>query len=378
MEDPSTNKQDAGPIRVCFVAPKAYPLLNRSVEGVFGGAEVDQYHIGTALVQAGGFSVSFIVGDYGQPAEEQVGSIRLLRGPDLSGNAVWDAARLWRAMGRADAHMYVIKTASPGVPLAAAFCRRHRRALVYRTAHRDECDGTYRRAHPVWGRAFAWGLRRAAAVLAQNEDDAQLLRQTVGVTAQMIRNAHPLGPLEPQAPRDIILWAGRSAGFKRPRRFLDLARRFPDERFVMICQRATGDARYDALQAHAEAVGNVQFIPRVPFHEMEAYFRRARVFVNTSDAEGFPNTFVQAAAAGVPIVSYAVNPDNVLTAFSCGIDCGGHFDRMVQGLRFLLDQDRYVEIGLNARRYAEEHHDMAKVVEQYKALFRGLVGKDLG
>ncbi|HEV56195.1 MAG TPA: glycosyltransferase, partial [Phycisphaerales bacterium] len=241
--------------------------------------------------------------------------------------------------------------------------------------HRDECDGTYRRAHPMWGRAFAWALRRAAVVLAQNEDDARLLRRTVGASAQVIRNAHPLGPLEPQASRDIILWAGRSAGFKRPRRFLDLARRFPDERFVMICQRATGDERYETLQDEAEAVGNVQFIPRVPFHEVEAYFRRARVFVNTSDAEGFPNTFVQAAAAGVAILSYAVNPDGFLTAFSCGIDCGGHFDRMVQGLRFLLDQDRYVEIGLNARRYAEEHHDMAKGVEQYKALFRGLAGR---
>ncbi len=366
------------PIAVCFVAPKTYPLLNRSIEGVFGGAEVDLVLLGTALAEDGGFCVSFVSGDYGQPAREQRGAVTVFRSVRPGQSGLAGALRLWRAMKRAQADVYMLEAASPGVPLAAWFCRRHRRALVYRTAHRDECDGTYRRAHPMWGRAFAWALRRAAVVLAQNEDDARLLRQTVGTAAQVIRNAHPLGPLEPQASRDIILWAGRSAGFKRPRRFLDLARRFPDERFVMICQRATGDERYETLQDEAEAVGNVQFIPRVPFHEMEAYFRRARVFVNTSDAEGFPNTFVQTAAAGAPILSYAVNPDGFLTAFSCGIDCGGHFDRMVQGLRFLLDQDRYVEIGLNARRYAEEHHDMAKVVEQYKALFRGLVGGDLG
>jgi len=270
--------------------------------------------------------------------------------------------------------IYLIKTATPAVALAAAFCRRHGRAFVYRTAHRDECDGTYLRTHRLVGRVFVWGLRRAAAVLAQNADDAERLRQTTGITAQVIRNAHPLPPLKGPTERDIVLWAGRSADFKQPRLFLELARRFPDEQFVMICQRATGDTHYEALRAEAETVANLEFIPRVPFAETAAYFRRAKVFVNTSRAEGFPNTFVQAAAWAVPILSLAVNPDGFLAAYSCGLDCGGRFERLAEGLWFLLENARYVEIGRNARRYVEQHHDMAKTVEQYKALFRRLAG----
>ena len=368
------NHEDTQVVRVCFVAPKMYPLLDPGVEGVFGGAEVDLYRIGTALSQDVSFAVSCVVADYGQDAVERIGSICVIRGLDFSQNVLRGALRLWGALRNANADVYVIKTASPGVPLLAAFCRRNNRAFVYRTAHRDECDGTYRRKHPFWGRAFARALRRATAVLAQNHDDAALLRQTLGVDSSVIRNAHPLPELAPQTRRDIVLWAGRSAAFKHPQRFLDLASQFPEQRFVMICQQATGDDGYQALCDRAQAIGNLEFIPRVPFHEMDGYFRRARIFVNTSDSEGFPNTFLQAAARAVPILSYAVNPDGFLAAYSCGIGCGGRFDRMVEGLRFLLEQDRYVDLGANARRYAEECHDLNKVIEQYKTLFRQLAG----
>lgn len=35
--------------KVCFIAPKAYPLFNPDVKKVFGGAEVDLYFLATVL-----------------------------------------------------------------------------------------------------------------------------------------------------------------------------------------------------------------------------------------------------------------------------------------------------------------------------------------
>ncbi|MBN1124758.1 MAG: glycosyltransferase family 4 protein [Sedimentisphaerales bacterium] len=362
-------------IRVCFVSPKVYPLLNPSTEGVFGGAEVDVYMIGTELAKDNSFNISYITADYGQIDHEQIENTTLFKSFKLRDNPIKGAFTLWQAMKRAHADIYFLKTASPGVPLVFHFCRSHRKTLIYRTAHSDECDGTYKKRHPFLGRVFEHVLRNASAVLSQNEQDADNLRKTIGVDSTVIRNAHRIADAYETGQRNTILWIGRSADFKKPGRFLELARRCPDQSFVMICQRATGDAQYDQLQKDAAGIDNLTFLSRVSFHETDQYFRQAKILVNTSDAEGFSNTFIQAAKWGVPILSYRVNPDNFLAAFSCGLACDGDSNRMEQGLRFLLSNDKFIEIGTNARRYAEQHHDIFTVIEQYKALFRRLLGQ---
>jgi len=130
-------------VRVCFIAPKAYPLFEPAVGEVFGGAELDLYQLAQALAEDECFAVSFIVADYGQAEVEQYGKIRVIKSLDFRRAAPVGAWRVWRALRRADSDVYMIKTASPGVPLVSAFCRRYGRAFVYRTASAAECDGSY-------------------------------------------------------------------------------------------------------------------------------------------------------------------------------------------------------------------------------------------
>ncbi len=357
------------PVRVCFVSPKSYPLFRPETPGVFGGAEVDLFLLGTELAKDPWFAVSFVVADYGQAAEENAGPIRLIRSVNFNMPSILGAWRVWRGCRTADADIYVIKTASAGVPLVAEFCRRYRRAFVYRTAHQEECDGSWIRRHPILGRLFRRALGRAALLLAQNQMNADDLKRTTGLDSIVIPNGHPIPSLSPASNRDGILWVGRSAAFKRPEMFLSLADRFPQERFVMICQKATCGVDYDSLRRAAADRPNLEFHDRVPFRQIDRFFERAKVLVNTSDSEGFSNAFIQACVHGVPILSLRVNPDLFLTRHSCGIDCGSSPDRLAEGLRFLLEDDRYLELGQNARAYAERHHAIARIVEQYKELF---------
>jgi glycosyltransferase involved in cell wall biosynthesis len=195
----------------------------------------------------------------------------------------------------------------------------------------------------------------------------------VGVSnVQVIANGHRLVPLQTLA-RELILWVGRSDRMKRPDLFIDLATRLPQERFLMICQRATGDEDYPALVDRARAVPNLRFIDRVPFDQIDPWFQRAKVFVNTSDSEGFPNTFIQAASQAVAILSLNANPDSFLTQYQCGLCAEGSVDRLAEGLRFLLERDRFVELGRNSRRYVEQAHDIRLIVEKYRHVLLGLV-----
>jgi glycosyltransferase involved in cell wall biosynthesis len=97
------------------------------------------------------------------------------------------------------------------------------------------------------------------------------------------------------------------------------------------------------------------------------------VFVNTSDYEGFPNTFIQACKSATAILSLNVNPDNFLDKHNCGISCNGNWPLLVDSLRYLLEEDRCLKMGINGKKYVEEYHDVTKIIKQYKELFEELV-----
>jgi glycosyltransferase involved in cell wall biosynthesis len=355
-------------IGVCFVCPKAYPLFNPACKATFGGAEVDLYLLGTQLAKDPAFDVSFVTADYGQPKEEMSDHVTIFKSLTFRENPLSGAWKIWRAMKKARADIYVLKTASPGVPLAAWFCRLHKKHLVYRTASMLECNGRWFKDHKFLGKAFIWGLRNANMVFTQNANDCANLQETLGISSQVISNGLSIPPINP-INKEYILWAGRSKAVKGPQRLIELAKQFPNEKFLMICPPATGDSDYENLKKDAISVPNLAFLGKVPFHEMNCYFQKAKILVNTSDSEGFANTFIQAGAAGAAILSFKVNPDDFLIKYNCGLCCFGDMDKLAMGLRFLLENNRYLEIGQNGRKYVEARHDISKIVEEYKAIF---------
>lgn len=364
----SINKRTP-PIRVCFVSPKAYALFNPQAKGVFGGAEVDSYTLATELAQDKSFVTSTITADYKQKQSEIVNGVRIIKSLDFRRNSLSGAMKIWKAMRLADAQIYFQETASWGTFLVTLFCKLNKKALIYRTASQRETDGTYIKEHPLAGKAFLWSLRQADHVIVQNETDKLHLEQIAGIEPLVIANAHHL-PVLSEQKRDIILWVGRSAKIKRPDLFIDLAEKMPAEHFTMICQQATGDKYYEDLIAEAKQVKNLEFIQRVDFCGIDKYFQRTKVFINTSDSEGFPNTFVQACKNGAPILSLTVDPDSFIERYECGINCHGDQDKLIRELKAILTPEKRKEYGQNARRYAESKHNVKTIIETYKQLFR--------
>lgn len=351
------------------MSPKSYPLFNDSVTSVFGGAEVDIWLLATELAMDETFAVSAIVADYGQPDIELRDGVRVMKGMDFARNSLSNACRLWRTMTASGADVFFLESASPGVPLASTYGRIKGTKLVYRMASRLETDGSYLKQHPILGRLFLSALRRAH-VIAQNDSDRMNLISLAGIESEVIANGQRIPPAAKKEKGGPVIWVGRSDPVKRPDLFVELARRIPDTNFTMVCQRATGDDKYDALKADAATVPNLTFVERVPFRDIDVHFQRARVFVNTSDSEGFPNAFIQACKNGTAILSLAVNPDDFLTRYGCGVACGGDFRKLIAELKSMLAGEGYTALGDKGRTYARDKHDISRIVERYKEIFR--------
>ncbi len=283
-----------------------------------------------------------------------------------------------REIRSADADVYVMRCASPQVGYVQRACALLRRRFVYMVAHEDDVSGAYAEIHGIWGKRFEGGLRRADAIVCQHEDQLTLLRSRYGREGQLIRSLCPI-PVRCKGERQRrgILWMARMDEWKQPELFLELASRMPEASFLMVGRPSDIDvAAMPRLQSRINGLANLKWVKWVPFEDTVRLFEEAAIFVNTSRVEGFPNTFLQAAACGTPIVSWAVNPGRILERFHMGYCADQDWDRFEHFIRELwADEQLRTTMGENGRRYVQEQHNPAVIARQYVELFASL-GKD--
>ena len=126
--------------------------------------------------------------------------------------------------------------------------------------------------------------------------------------------------------------------------------------------REGSQAFYERIRARAAALPNVELTGFLPLAQVEPWFDRARVLVNTSTYEGMPNTFLQAWARGVPTVAT--------------VDVGAPVHRFVSNpLELPAEVEKAFtdpEPGARCREYFERQHSPAGVLERYARLFENL------
>ena len=361
------------PTKICFISLNAYPLFDKSSDGIQGGAEVDSYMIATKLAEDNRFEVHFVTGDFGQPDTVSFENVTIYKTIKLK-SKFRSILSIWSALKKADCDIYFKKGASLITTIVAMFCRVHKKIFILRTSHKSECDGTYMNSQFLKGKAYKWALKIAKQVFVQNAQDCESLLQTSGVQSIAIPNGHRIADTS-DSERKWILWVGRSIAFKRPDLFIKLAEEFPSEQFLMICQSSSGDhninrpVKQNELKIKAQALSNIKFIDHVPFHEIDSYFLQAKLFINTSDKEGFPNTFIQACKCKTPILSFNVNPDDFLDNNKCGMCANGDWQSFKENLALLLEPENQKQYGENGRQYVIKNHNINNTIEKYKNAF---------
>lgn len=352
---------------LCFVAPHAWPVLSRDRHiPVVGGAEVQQAIL-ARLLAAAGHAVSMICLDYGQPDAAQVDGVtvrkifRMEEGVPVLRFVHPRLTSMWRALKAVNADIYYFRSAAMWVGVLAEFCRHHGRRLVYAGASDRDFDpgegGQIRYARDRW--LYRRGIRRAHAIVAQNERQRAACRSTFGKDAVVIPSCYELPGETTSATPEVILWVGTLHEGKRPEVLFELARRLPQRRFVMIGGPGLNAGFYEAMRARAAAIPNLEFKGFLPLAEVEPWFDRARVFVNTSLYEGMPNTFLQAWARGVPTVAT--------------VDVGAPVHRVGSDLDDLAHEVESAfhdkSSGERCREYFEKTHSSREVVARYDRLF---------
>lgn len=373
---------------VCFVAPFAWPVFSgdRNIKLV-GGAEVQQ-SILMRLLQRKGYRVSLVCLDFGQPQGAVVDGVTVYKtyrheaGIPLLRFVHPRLTSVWQALRAADADIYYQRSAGLLTAVVAEFCRRNARRSIYAGASDMDFQRgkqQIRYARDRW--LYDWGLGRVDRVVVQNPAQLEACRAQYGRDATLIRSCYvaPEGSAAGLRPGrgDTVLWVGTVHDYKRPELLLEIARRLPQRRFVMIGGSAAPggllrSGYFEGIRDAAARLPNVEFAGFLPLAEVEKRFARGRVLLNTSAYEGMPNTFLQAWARGVPTVATVdvgarMDGKELYKTFASVEDGAAEIERL------FADELHWARASARCLEYFESEHSSHEVLGRYERLFEEIL-----
>jgi len=176
-------------------------------------------------------------------------------------------------------------------------------------------------------------------VISQSRTQKEILRAVTGIESLTIRNSFYLDSTEVKK-ENIILWVGNMRPIKRPELFIILANElyFKGWKFIMI-GKSDGEIKLDT------GIKNINFhyLGELSYKETNKWFNRAKILINTSFTEGFPNTFIQAWFFKTLIISLNVDPEKLLSKMQYGTCAFGDFDLLKNNIRDAVNNyDKFI------------------------------------
>jgi glycosyltransferase involved in cell wall biosynthesis len=278
--------------------------------------------------------------------------------------------RTLMALTRSPARVIVTRIAGRSVAVAALAARVRGAKLVYSSANWvDFAFGEVESA--LNARIFQLGLRSAAEVVVQTEEQADLCRAATGRDPVVIRSIAERPTGERVAQPEAFLWIGRLAPYKRLDVYLDLAADVPEARFQLIA--VPGRGREPELEARLERareeVPNLEVLEPRPRAELAPLIERAVAIVNTGEREGMPNVFLEAWSRGVPALAFGHDPDGLVERHGLGGYAAGSRRRFGELARALwASRHDQRDVAERCIGYVRREHDLDAVCASWRRI----------
>lgn len=244
---------------------------------------------------------------------------------------------------------------------------------------------------PAQFRVQAAAFRWCDAVVCNSNAAAERLVKA-GLPSEklaVIGNGLPSEAFEPTVPalvrRPGVLRVGMvarmNAGYKNHAGFLRIAaairRQIGNVEFVLV---GDGPLRRE-LEQQTAALGlgeSVLFLG--DRRDISAVLASIDVAVLTSDSESLSNVILEAMAARLPVVAYAVGGNTELIHDQRGalVGAGNEGEFATAILRLLADASLRERLGTNGRRFVEENFLLDRVCARYEELYTNLLGQKCG
>lgn len=218
-------------------------------------------------------------------------------------------------------------------------------------------------------RQMRWAISQARLRLAQSEDQRRFLNEVLGVEAEVLPNGVPLpeGVAEKAAVFTVV-WVANMKPIKRPHLLADIAEKVarlaPSVRFEVA-----GRPDDEAAVARLRQLANTRLLGELSMPVADEAIGRAHLLLNTSQTEGYPNTFIQAWLRRTGVISLRADPDGVLGGQGLGWMTQDSAEEAAQRIVQLAGRPEEMEPVLDrAEAVARDRHDLQKVTGRLESL----------
>jgi len=225
------------------------------------------------------------------------------------------------------------------------------------------------------------GIRSATQVLTQSLLQQQNMLKHLGKSSVVIPNMHKspdFGEVHKSSP-PIVLWLANLKQGKRPELFFEMMDHLGEQdcRFIMAGAMAEPQRYAGLIKNYQMKYRNFEYRPKIDFQESNKLIGEASVFINTSlgQAEGFPNTFIQAWLRRTPTISLGVDPDNLIGQHKLGGVVTEPLELAGKVMQILRDRALADSMGARAEQLAKEKFGLEKNFHKVEQIAATLAAK---
>lgn len=252
----------------------------------------------------------------------------------------------------------ICRGASRSLFLLSKLCRRnHIQLVMFGASDSDFVPGKEIVGGSSLNRKqYQKSLNQIKYFVTQNNEQQAALLKYYGKNSIVLSNIWLKDEAEEQVSKKTYdaIWISNLRPLKRAEWFITLAKEFPQYEFAIVGGSLKIEY-YNQIEQSASDVRNLSFLGPKSFTEVNRLLSQSRILVCTSEFEGFPNTFLQAWAHSVPVIS-TVNPSGIITEYSLGHCVNDVSELKTKFIEMVNNDVEYKRLRSNVVKYFSEAH----------------------
>lgn len=359
--------------KVCLISPSLGKFVKKEAGYKLGGAELQILLLTRKLAE--NYNTSLLVFDK-QKTSYRFENFQVFECSPEGGKVPFFhffyryAPKFLLALKEIDADIYIQRGASTLTGLIAFYCKLFNKKFIFMSASLHNVNFGYtNKTNFRDGKLYEYGLQNASKVLVQTSEQKKLLWETHSLDSDLMKNITMWSfDVQLDNPKEYFLWVGLMGPPKQPDVMVELAKMLPDVKFLVIGAPRENMDYFNKYKEEFLRLENVIFKESVGREEIHKYYERSIALLNTSNREGFSNTWIEAWIYQVPIISLNVNPDSLLDECKTGIH-SKTIKQMVKDIQLLnTNSELRNELGRNGFDYVKENHSEEKVMEKLNGI----------